>query len=106
MRPAAARSWRPRWLSPCSRFVQLVEDEQIVAQVARHQKVRAHVLLAAAAEELAQGGVFEHVQRALGALLGARDQKPGDRVLDLQRYAEIGRASCRERVEIAGGAGA
>ena len=81
-----------------TRRVQLVEDPQVVAQVARRQEVRAHVLLAAPAERLAELGVAQHRKRALGALLDARHEKAGDAVLDLQRYAADVAADERPRL--------
>ena len=63
------------------------DDLQVVAQVARHEEVLAHVLLAAAPERLAERGVLEDVERALGALLDVVDEVAGDAVLHLQRDA-------------------
>ena len=79
-------------------LLQLVEDPQVVAQVARHQEMRAHVLLAAPAQRLAERGVAQHAQGPLGALLDARHQIAGDPVLDLQRYAAHVAADERPRL--------
>src|SRR3954447_17840884 len=65
---------------------QVAEDPQVIAQVARREEVGAHVLLAAAAEGLAQGGVAKDVERSGGTGINTVDEIPGDPVLDLERY--------------------
>src|SRR3954447_12798844 len=65
---------------------QVAEDPQVVAQVARREEVGAHVLLAAAAEGLAQGGIAKDVERSGGTGINTVDEIPGDPVLDLERY--------------------
>ena len=49
---------------------QIFEDPQPVAQQARREEVLAHVLLAGAAELLAELGLAQDLECALGALLG------------------------------------
>ena len=56
---------------------QLAEDPQVVAQIARREEVLAHVLLAAAAQLLAERGVAEDVERSGGTVLDA--SRPGSR---------------------------
>src|SRR5437764_4297455 len=65
----------------------LEEDPQPVAQEAGHEEVRAHVLLAVAAERLAQRRVPEDLQRPLRRLLDGGDEVAGLAVGDLQRDA-------------------
>ncbi len=59
---------RPLCRRPRSCLSQLVEDPQVVAQVARRQEVLAHVLLAAPPERAAELGVAQDLERALRAL--------------------------------------
>ena len=66
---------------------QRVEQRQPVAQQARAEEMLAGVLLAAAAEALAQLGIGEHLGAAQRALLAGVDQEPGLAVLDLERNA-------------------
>ncbi len=51
------------------------------------RKCCAHVLLAAPAEPLAQVGLAQDAQRAVGALVGGRDEEAGLAVLHLERDA-------------------
>ncbi len=78
-RPAVAHQHQRRPLCRLARscLAQLVEDPQIVAQVARRQEVLAHVLLAAPAQRAAELGVAQDLERALGAL--ARRWRRGSR---------------------------
>src|SRR5689334_22803173 len=61
------------------------EDAEPVAQEPRREEVLAHVLLAGAAELLAELGLLEDPQRPVGAVLGARHEVAGLAVLHLER---------------------
>src|SRR3954447_4989320 len=74
------------------------EDAQPVAQQPRCEEVLADVLLAGAAEGLAELRLPEDAQRPLGALLRARDQVAGLPVLDLERDAADVAADERPRL--------
>src|SRR5918999_801838 len=65
----------------------LAEDAQPVAQEARCEEVPAHMLLPAAAELLAEVGLLQDAQGAVGAVLRRRDEESRLTVLDLERYA-------------------
>src|SRR5205814_8761859 len=65
----------------------LGEDPQPVAQHAWHQEVGAIVLLAGAAQLLAERGVAQDLERALRGLLRRVHEKARDAVLDLERNA-------------------
>src|SRR5215207_8881593 len=67
--------------------VDVVDQLQPVAQQARRQEHAAGVLLALAAELLAELRGAEDVQAALGALVRRVDEEAADAVLDLQRNA-------------------
>src|SRR6185437_17026451 len=67
--------------------VETVQQVEPVAQQPRREELAARVFLAFAAERLAEPGVVEDLEAALGALLGGVDEEAGDAVLDLQRDA-------------------
>src|SRR5687768_9069452 len=59
------------------------EDPKPVAQQARHQEVRPHVLLPCPAESLSELGVLQDLDTALSRLLRGLDQETRYPVLDL-----------------------
>src|SRR5690349_3609305 len=67
--------------------VEPVQQVEPVAQQARREELAAGVLLAFAAERLAQPRVLEDLEAAFRALLGGIDKEAGDAVFDLQRNA-------------------
>src|SRR5688572_8608241 len=77
--------WRPGPAAGTSPSEHLVEDLQIVAQVARREEMLAHVLLAAQAQRSAEAWVIEDGSHARGALLDAVDEVARLAVLHLQR---------------------
>src|SRR3954453_18534210 len=78
--------------------LQSLEDPQPVAQQPRREEVLAHVLLAGAAELLAELRLLEDPQRAIGALLGGGHEVAGLSVLHLQRDAAHVAADERTRL--------
>src|SRR3954454_16136310 len=68
-------------------LLELPEDAEPVAQQARREEVLAHVLLAGAAELLAELGLLEDAQGAVGALVGRPHEEAGAPVLHLERDA-------------------
>src|SRR5215207_8021661 len=69
--------WTP-WLEDLS------DDLQVITQVARHQEVGAHVLLAAPSQRPPERRVLDDLERARSAVLHGRDEIARDAVLDLQ----------------------
>src|SRR5204863_6531085 len=69
------------------RSLQSTEYSQPVPEKPRGEELLAHVLLARAAELLAELRLAKYLQRPLGALLGGGDEEAGLPVLHLQRDA-------------------
>src|SRR4051812_2658740 len=83
-------------MTSCS--LKALEDPQPVAQQPRCQEVLADVFLAGAPELLAEVGLAQDPQCAVGALLGRRHEVAGRPVLHLQRDAADVAADERARL--------
>src|SRR4051794_41568627 len=80
------RGWR-QGKGACLGSSHLLEDTQPVAQEPWREEVLAHVLLPCAPQLLAEVGVAQELECALGALLGGRHEVAGRAVLHLERDA-------------------
>src|SRR3954454_6524989 len=85
-------------ISLLSAIPQAPEDPEPVAQEPGGQEVLADVLLAGAAELLAELGLLQDAQRAVGAGVGVRHEEAGPAVLHLERDATDVAADERARL--------